>query len=57
MVEVMMNDGTKKEGKLTIVNEDEIVIEEKTAQGKKAVSNTTNILFNQVKHTKVLVTF
>ena len=56
-VEVMLNDGTKKEGKLTEVNDDEIIIEEKEGQGKKAVSKTTNILFNQVKHTKVLVTF
>ena len=56
-VEVAMNDGTKKEGKLTIVNDDEIIIEEKTGQGKKTVLTTTNILFNQVKHTKVLVTF
>ena len=56
-VEVAMIDGDKKEGKLTGVNDDEIIIEEKTGQGKKAVSKTTNILFNQVKHTKVLVTF
>ncbi len=56
-VEVMMNDGTKKEGKLTAVNEDELIIEEKTGQGKKLVVKTTNILFNQVKHAKVLVTF
>ena len=56
-VEVMMNDGTKKEGKLVDVNDDEIIIEEKTGQGKKTVSKTTNILFNQVKHTKVLITF
>lgn len=57
IIEVTMSDSTKKEGKLTIVNDDEIVIEEKTGQGKKAVIKTTNILFNQVKHTKVLVTF
>ncbi len=56
-VEVTMNDGTKKEGKLTTVNDAEIMIEEKTGQGKKAIIQTTNILFNQVKHTKVLVTF
>ena len=56
-IEIIMIDGTKKEGKLSTVNEDEIIIEEKTGQGKKAVSKTTNILFNQVKHTKVLVTF
>lgn len=56
-VEVTMNDGTKKEGKLTTVNDDEIIIEEKTEQGKKTVIKTTNILFNQIKYTKVLVTF
>jgi ribosome maturation factor RimP len=58
-VEVMMNDGSRKEGKLKEVNEDEMVIEEKPQGKKKAdsIEKTTNILFNQVKHTKVLVTF
>lgn len=56
-VEVTMNDETKKMGKITAINDDEIIIEEKTGQGKKAIIKTTNILFNQVKHTKVLVTF
>ncbi len=56
-VEINMNDGTRKEGKLIDVNDDEIIIEERTGLGKKAIINTTNILFNQVKHTKVLVTF
>ena len=56
-IEIAMNDGTKKEGKLAGVNDDEIIIEEKSGQGKKTVIKTTNILFNQVKHTKVLVTF
>ena len=56
-VEVTLNDGTKKEGKLTGVNDDDFVIEEKSGQGKKTVSQTTNILFNQVRHTKVLITF
>jgi len=56
-VEVILIDGTKKEGKLITVNEDEIILEEKAGQGKKLVIQTTNILFNQVKHTKVLLTF
>lgn len=56
-VEVTMNDGTKKEGKLTEVNDDELIIDEKTGQPKKQVIKTTNILFNQVRHTKVVVTF
>lgn len=56
-IEVTTNDETKKQGKLVEVNDDEIVIEEKAGQGKKAIIQQTNILFNQVKHTKVLVTF
>jgi len=56
-VEVTMNDETKQEGKLTAVSEDEIIIEQKAGEGKRSVIQTTNILFNQVKHTKVLVTF
>ena len=56
-IEVTMNDGSKREGKLTGVNDEEIIIEERSGQGKKTVIKTTNILFNQVKHTKVLVTF
>lgn len=60
-VEVMMNDGSRKEGKLLLVNDDEITIEQKEIKKKKSPENnqdkTINILFNQVKHTKVLVTF
>lgn len=60
-VEVMMLDGTKKEGKLVAVNDEEIIIEEKQAKNKKTSDTnqekTTNILFNQVRHAKVLVTF
>jgi len=66
-VEVLLNDETKKQGKLTEVNNDEITIEETEGKTKKArshgnkdshvISKKTNILFNQIKHTKVLVTF
>jgi len=60
-IEVTMNDDTKKQGKLLEVNDDDIVIEEKNQQKKKTPESlrdqTINILFNQVKHTKVLVTF
>ena len=56
-IEVTLADESKKQGKLIEVKEDEIVIEAKSGQGKKASIQTTNILFNQVKHTKVLVTF
>jgi ribosome maturation factor RimP len=56
-VEVMFEDNTKKEGKLVAVTDDEITIEEKEGTGKKAIIKSTNISFNQIKHTKVLVTF
>jgi ribosome maturation factor RimP len=56
-VEVVMNDGTKAEGKLIEVNEENITIEEKTGKGNKMTKKTTTILFNQIKHTTVLITF
>ena len=56
-IEVLMNDGTKAEGKLLNINDDEIVIEDKTGKGNKTTVKTTTILFNQIKHTKVLITF
>ena len=56
-VEVLLNDESKKEGKLLAVNDDDIIIEQTAGKGKKAVNIKTNILINQIKHTKVLVTF
>ena len=56
-VEVLLNNGTKTEGILSNVSDDEITIEEKTGKGNKAITKSTTILFNQVKHTTVLVTF
>ncbi len=56
-VEVELNNGTKLEGTLTHVNEEDITIEEKQGKGKKITMKTTTILFNQIKHTTVLITF
>lgn len=56
-VEVELNDGTKIEGKLICVNEEDIILEEKIGNGKKMTIKTTTILFNQIKHTTVLITF
>jgi ribosome maturation factor RimP len=56
-IEVLMNDGTKAEGKLLNINDDEIVIEDKTGKRNKTTVKTTTILFNQIKHTTVLVNF
>ena len=57
IVEVVLNDGAKLEGTLTQVNEVNIIIEEKTGKGNKMKITTTTILFNQIKHTTVLITF
>ena len=56
-IEVMLNDESKKQGKLALVNDDGITIEETEGKGKKITNKNTTILFNQIKHTKVLVTF
>ncbi len=56
-VEVLLSDGATIEGTLSNVSDNEITIEEKTGGGNKAITKSTIILFNQVKHTTVLVTF
>lgn len=56
-IEVVLNDGTKLEGTLTHVNEENIIIEEKTVKANKMKIKATTILFNQIKHTTVLITF
>jgi ribosome maturation factor RimP len=57
LVEVMMNDGTKKQGKLTAVNEQEITIAFTEGKGKKAVEHSLAIPFLTIKQTKVQITF
>jgi ribosome maturation factor RimP len=56
-VEVMMSDSSIKEGKLLSANSEKITIEEIEGKGKKAITKETTILNDQVKHTKVQVTF
>lgn len=65
-IEVLLNNETKKQGKLTEVSNDEIVIEETGDRAKKnhlnrhqtqQGINKTNISFDQIKQTKVLITF
>ena len=56
-VEVTLLDETKKTGKLSAVSEDDISLEEAEGKGKNKIMKTNSILFNQIKHTKVLVTF
>ncbi|HSV10321.1 MAG TPA: ribosome assembly cofactor RimP [Hanamia sp.] len=56
-VEVVLTDGQKEEGKLVDANEEHIKLEQKTGKGNKMITKTTTILFNQIKHTTVLITF
>jgi len=62
-VEVVLNDGNKIEGILRAAGDDAIIIEESfgkprmTGKGNKITIKSTTILFNQIKHTTVLITF
>ena len=56
-VEVIINDDSKKEGKLIGVNDDSIKIAYTEGKGKKAVSYEVDILFTDIKQTKVKVKF
>jgi len=57
-VKVKLLDGTKKEGQLLSVTESAISIEEKVKEkGKKAVLVQTEIPLDQIKETKVLISF
>ncbi len=56
-VEVQQTDGSKIEGMLLKADDDTIIVEEKNGRGNKTVIKTTTISFNEIKHTKVLITF
>lgn len=57
-VKVKLLDGTKKEGQLLSVTDSAISIEEKLKEkGKKAVLVQTEIPLDQIKETKVLISF
>lgn len=57
LVEVIFTDGTKKEGKLVQAAEEDIIIEETTGKGKKAVTRQIVIPFNNIKITTVQIQF
>ena len=56
-VEVMMQDGTRREGKLVEVSEDGIIIEESVGQKKKKELVMQTLLFDNIKSTKIQVVF
>ena len=56
-VEVITNDDVKKEGKLVAVTEEKIHIEFTEGKGKKAAIKNEEILFSEIKQTKVQIKF
>lgn len=56
-VEVVFTDGTIKEGKLLQVADSDIIIEETTGKGKKAVTQQVVIPFENIKTTTVQIKF
>jgi ribosome maturation factor RimP len=56
-VEVLLNDSSKKEGKLIAVADEGITIETETGKGKKKEIKQETISFNDIKSTKVQVKF
>ena len=57
MVEILLRNGLKKEGKLISVSETEVVIEEERGKGKKKEVIQHIILKEEIKTTKVQVKF
>ena len=57
MVEIVLKNGLKKEGKLVSVSENEIMIEEEKGKGKKKEVIQHIILKEEIKTTKVQVKF
>ena len=56
-VELITMDNTRHEGKLTGVNETAVTIECNEGKGKKALTKTIDIAFNDIRQTSVLVKF
>jgi ribosome maturation factor RimP len=57
MVEIVLKNGLKKEGKLISVSENELVIEEEIGKGKKKEVIQHIILKEEIKTTKIQVKF
>jgi|SRR5579862_2246058 len=56
-VEVILHDGSKKEGKLASVSEDGIALEETTGKNKHRETTSHTYLFNEIKSTKIQIAF
>jgi ribosome maturation factor RimP len=56
-LEVILNDGAKKEGKLLEVTETTLTLEQHEGKGKKAVTVNTLLEFEAIKQAKVMISF
>lgn len=56
-IEIIFNDGSQKEGKLVQVAESDIIIEQTTGKGSKAVTQQIIIPFINIKSTTVQIKF
>jgi len=56
-VELVLQDGTKKEGRLLEVSEDGIIVEETRGKNKKKEVINHTFLFDNIKTTKIQVVF
>jgi len=56
-VEITLTDETRKEAKLTGVNDGSVQIEYTVGKGKKAETRTEEIPFGNIRQTKVLIKF
>jgi ribosome maturation factor RimP len=56
-VELQMNDGSRKEGKLLEATEDGIIVEMEEGKGRKKQVKQETILFTDIKTTKIQVKF
>ena len=56
-LEVVQNDGSRTEGILMAADKDSLTLEEKSGKGNKATKKLITIMFDQVKHASVLITF
>lgn len=56
-VEVITNDGIRTEGKLIVVSDEGIVVEEQKGKGKKMELLQHNISFTNIKSTKIQIKF
>lgn len=56
-IDIVLQDGSKREGKLLEVNEDSITIETEIGKGKKKEIRQETILFTDIKTTKIQIKF